>query len=105
MTGSTVVEIGIVEVTTVVEPAGQLVTVGAQLVMVTSLVVYTVEVVSRTGVLEAGVVVGAGVVVNPGVDWNTGAAPEDGNDEVIPVSVTVCTVVETGNVEITTVVE
>ena len=45
VTGHTVVEIGIVEVTTVVESAGQLTTSGAQLVMVTSLVVYTVEVV------------------------------------------------------------
>ena len=48
MTGQTVVEIAIVEVTTVVEPspAGQLVTLAAQLVIVISLVVYTVEVVS-----------------------------------------------------------
>jgi hypothetical protein len=45
VTGQTVVEIAIVDVTTVVESAGQLVTVAAQLVMVTSLVVYTVEVV------------------------------------------------------------
>ena len=45
VTGHTVVEIGIVEVTTVVESAGQLTTSGAQLVMVTSLVAYTVEVV------------------------------------------------------------
>jgi hypothetical protein len=44
------VERAIVEVTTTVEWAGQLVTVGAQLVMVTSLVVYTVEVV-YTGAL------------------------------------------------------
>lgn len=40
-----VVETAIVWVTTVLELAGQLVTVGAQLVMVTSVVVYTVEVV------------------------------------------------------------
>ena len=39
VTGQTVVEIAMVEVTTVVESAGQLVTVGAQLVMVISLVV------------------------------------------------------------------
>jgi hypothetical protein len=39
VTGQTVVEIAIVEVTTVVESAGQLTTSGAQLVMVTSLVV------------------------------------------------------------------
>lgn len=38
VTGHTVVLIGIVEVTTEVESAGQLVTVGAQLVMVISLV-------------------------------------------------------------------
>lgn len=45
VTGQTVVETAMVEVTTVVESAGQLVTLAAQLVMVTSLVVYTVEVV------------------------------------------------------------
>jgi hypothetical protein len=39
VTGHTVVEIAIVEVTTLVESAGQLVTVAAQLVTVTSLVV------------------------------------------------------------------
>jgi hypothetical protein len=39
VTGQTVVEIAMVEVTTVVESAGQLVTVGAQLVIVISLVV------------------------------------------------------------------
>lgn len=49
------VEIAIVEVTTVVESAGQLTTSGAQLVIVTSLVVYTVEVVIRTGVVISGV--------------------------------------------------
>jgi len=38
VTGQTVVLIGMVEVTTVVESAGQLVTVGAQLVIVISLV-------------------------------------------------------------------
>lgn len=37
--GQTVVEIGIVEVTTEIDSAGQLVTVGAQLVIVTLLVV------------------------------------------------------------------
>lgn len=46
VTGQMVVETGMVDVTTTVDLAGQLVTVGAQLVMVTSLVVYTVEVVS-----------------------------------------------------------
>ena len=45
VTGQTVVETAMVEVTTVVESAGQLVTLAAQLVMVISLVVYTVEVV------------------------------------------------------------
>jgi hypothetical protein len=46
-----------VEVTTLVESAGQLVTVGAQLVIVTSLVVYTVEVVHcDTLTLAEGVV-------------------------------------------------
>lgn len=45
VTGQIVVETAIVWVTTVLELAGQLVTVGAQLVMVTSVVVYTVEVV------------------------------------------------------------
>lgn len=57
MTGHTVVEIAIVEVTTVVDPAGQLVTVGAQLVIVISEVVYTVEVVNCGGV-EEGVTAG-----------------------------------------------
>lgn len=45
-TGHTVVEIAIVEVTTIVECAGQLLTVGAQLVMVISVVVKTVDVVN-----------------------------------------------------------
>jgi hypothetical protein len=63
VTGQTVVEIAMVEVTTVVEPspAGQSVTLAAQLVIVISLVVYTVEVVIRTGVLARGVLA-AGVV-------------------------------------------
>jgi hypothetical protein len=51
-----------VEVTTVVESAGQLVTVGAQLVIVISLVVYTVEVVHLGGELAPGVVPAAGEV-------------------------------------------
>lgn len=55
VTGRTVVETGIVEVTTVVECAGQLVTVGAQLVIVTKLVVYMVDVVIWTGVVITGV--------------------------------------------------
>jgi hypothetical protein len=59
-TGQTVVEIAIVEVTTIVECAGQLVTVGAQLVMVISVVVKTVDVVND----------GIGQVV-PGVDVMT----------------------------------
>lgn len=67
VTGHTVVEIAIVEVTTVVESAGQLVTVGAQLVMVTSLVVYTVDVVNLAVVvvvaLRAGVLVGDWITV------------------------------------------
>jgi hypothetical protein len=46
VTGQTVVEIAMVEVTTVVESAGQSVTLAAQLVIVISLVVYTVEVVN-----------------------------------------------------------
>lgn len=66
VTGQIVVEIAIVLVMTVVEWAGQLVTVGAQLVMVTSVVVKTVEVTKDDpeGVVtvEGGVVVpGAGV--------------------------------------------
>lgn len=55
VTGHTVVETAMVEVTTVVESAGQLVTVGAQLVIVISLVVYTVEVVHLGGELAPGV--------------------------------------------------
>lgn len=62
VTGHTVVEMAIVEVTTVVESAGQLVTVGAQLVIVISLVVYTVDVVHRGGELEPGVIPVAGEV-------------------------------------------
>ena len=62
VTGHTVVEIAMVEVTTVVESAGQLVTVGAQLVIVISLVVYTVEVVHLGGELAPGVVPAAGEV-------------------------------------------
>lgn len=60
VTGHTVVEMAMVEVTTEVESAGQLVTVGAQLVTVISLVVYTVEVVHLGGTLGAGVVPAAG---------------------------------------------
>ena len=45
-TGQTVVEIATVEVITIVDCAGQLVTVGAQLVMVISVVVKTVDVVN-----------------------------------------------------------
>lgn len=44
VTGQTVVEMAMVEVITVVECAGQLLTVGAQLVTVTSVVVKIVEV-------------------------------------------------------------
>lgn len=44
VTGQIVVEMAMVWVTTVLDSAGQLVTVGAQLVMVTSVVVKTVEV-------------------------------------------------------------
>lgn len=58
VTGHTVVEMAIVEVTTVVESAGQSVTSAAQLVMVISLVVNTVEVVIFTGVLTTDVVTG-----------------------------------------------
>lgn len=46
-----VVETAMVEVTTLVESAGQLVTVEAHLVIVISLVMYTVEVVNFKGVL------------------------------------------------------
>lgn len=56
VTGHTVVETAMVEVITDVESAGQLVTVGAQLVIVISLVLYTVEVVHLIGTLVAGVV-------------------------------------------------
>lgn len=56
VTGQIVVETGIVDVTTTVDLAGQFVTSGAQLVIVTSLVAYTVEVVN----FWAADVVGAG---------------------------------------------
>lgn len=49
VTGHTVVEMGMVDVTTTVDPAGQLVTEAAQLVIVISLVVYTVDVVHLLG--------------------------------------------------------
>ena len=57
-----------VEVTTVVEPdpAGQSVTVGAQLVIVSKLVVNTVDVVIRRGVLAAEVV--TGTAIEPGTE-------------------------------------
>lgn len=55
-TGQIVVEIGMVEVTTVVDSAGQFFTVGAQLVMVCLTVEYTVLVVISTGVVVEGVV-------------------------------------------------
>lgn len=80
VTGHTVVEIAMVEVTTEVESAGQLVMVGAQLVIVTSLVVYTVEVVHLGGTLAVGVMVPAadevpaGEVLTGGED--TGAEEE-----------------------------
>ena len=53
VTGHTVVETGTTEVTTTVDLAGQLTTVGAQLVTVTKLVEYTVEVVYWGAGLEA----------------------------------------------------
>jgi uncharacterized Zn ribbon protein len=130
VTGHTVVAIGIVEVTTVVESAGQLTTSGAQLVMVTSLVVYTVEVVIWTGVVTSGVEaaeVPAGLLVVKGTDVPLGGGTP--SDELIGrtllglgttgidtelvtaavvsavVSVTGQTVVEIAIVEVTTVVE
>jgi heme/copper-type cytochrome/quinol oxidase subunit 2 len=99
VTGHTVVEIAMVEVTTVVESAGQLVTVGAQLVIVISLVVYTVEVVHLGGALEPGVIPAAGVVAagiegegTPGTEEPTGleavgmeaVGTEATEDELLP---------------------
>lgn len=72
VTGHTVVETAMVEVMTLIELAGQLGTVGAQLVMVISLVVYTVEVVHWTGV-----VTGTGVVMPAEDDVGT-TSDEDG---------------------------
>jgi hypothetical protein len=66
VTGPTLVETGTVVVTTVVEPAGQLTTGGAQLVTVISFVEYTVEVVRRTG--EEEVVLGVDVPTGPDED-------------------------------------
>jgi hypothetical protein len=63
---------GIVEVTTRVESAGQLVTVGAQLVMVTSLVVKTVDVVHCEALAKD--------VMEP----VTGEDPDGPRDEVAP---------------------
>ena len=76
-TGQTVVEIAMVEVTTIVECAGQLVTVGAQLVMVISVVVKTVDVVKDgVGGVVSGVDVMTAAVVGgvvSGVDVMTAA--------------------------------
>lgn len=69
VTGHTVVETAMVEVTTVVESAGQLTTVGAQLVMVTCVVEYTVEVVMR--VVDGAIVM-------------TGTDDEGTRDEELP---------------------
>ena len=66
-----VVEIGMVDVTTVVESAGQLETVGAQLVIVTSVELKTVEVVCL-GVLLGGEVIGA-----TELDGGTGTTEDD----------------------------
>lgn len=63
---------GIVEVTTRVESAGQLVTVGAQLVIVTSLVVKTVEVVQCEALAED--------VIEP----VTGEDPDGPTDVTVP---------------------
>ena len=83
VTGRTVVETGIVEVTTVVECAGQLVTVGAQLVIVTKLVVYTVEVVIWTGVVITGVEAAeVPTGVSPGADETEEAGIEDVGTDV-----------------------
>ena len=108
VTGHTVVEIGIVEVTTVVESAGQLTTSGAQLVIVTSLVVYTVDVVIWTGVVINGVEaveLPAGELIGR---TPLGLGITETDNELVAVtvvSVTGPTVVETGIVEVTTVVE
>lgn len=69
------------DVTTVVESAGQSVTVAAQLVIVISLVLYTVDTVHLPGVLEAGLVTTtAGVVVpTAGVEM---PAAEEGTEAV-----------------------
>jgi ribosomal 50S subunit-recycling heat shock protein len=133
VTGHTVVEMGIVEVTTVVESAGQLVTVGAQLVIVISLVVYTVEVVHLGGALEPGVIPAAGEVTGElplgpaglvtgelplgpagleadpagtdSVEEDPAGAVSVGIEPAGVVSVTGHTVVEMAMVEVTTVVE
>lgn len=68
-----------VEVTTVVEPdpAGQSVTVGAQLVIVIKLVVNTVDVVIRRGVLTAEVVVGTTTVSGTETEGTAEPGPTD----------------------------
>ena len=79
VTGQTVVERAMVEVTTVVEPdpAGQSVTVGAQLVIVIKLVVNTVDVVIRRGVLTAEVVVGTTTESGTETEGTTEPGPTD----------------------------
>lgn len=61
--GQTVVAMGMVSVTRTVEPPGQLVTSGPQLVTVLMEVVKIVDVVRLSGGRDPGVVVGAGGVV------------------------------------------
>ena len=123
VTGHTVVEMAMVEVVTIVESAGQLVTSGAQLVMVISLVAYTVEVVIWTGLVIAGM---EGTGVSAGVslaeDQTEDPQPEDeptgrtllgldpvgAGGELAPtgvISVTGQTVVEMGIVEVVIMVE
>lgn len=107
VTGQTVVETAMVEVTTDVESAGQSVTVGAQLVIVISLVVKMVEVVHDCDRL-APEEVALTDEVPPAADWEgelaegAGTRGVDVRVEAEAVSVTGQTVVETGIVEVTT---
>jgi hypothetical protein len=85
VTGQMVVETAMVEVTTLVESAGQLVTVEAHLVTVISLVMYTVEVVNFKGVLVVvDPVCSGGTMGVVGIDGTVVVVGTDGTVVVVP---------------------
>lgn len=113
VTGQMVVDRAMVLVMTLCELAGQLVTVGAQLVTVTSVVVHTVEVVQLCGVTEGEggttaveLTAGAGLVGPVPAGMDTENEPEgtetekEGTDGVLVGTETAGTVTETSGIEI-----